>query len=120
MSKYRWPPQKRLGLYLTEHDIQRQWLAEQTGLSQVTVSGIVTGRIRPTPRARRLIARALGRPSGRLFVQIEDPTDAELAEAQPGIMLDDEIIEQLRHLLFPSHTSRGTAPTRRRVAAKKH
>jgi transcriptional regulator with XRE-family HTH domain len=81
MPQYRWPPQMRLKLHLVERGITTKWLAETVGLSVVTTTGILTGRVRPTPRSRALIAEALGMPAAWLFVGVEDPTEGELAQA---------------------------------------
>ena len=53
MPQYRWPPQKRLRLHLIERDPTTPMLAEMTGLSHVTLSGIISGRVRPTPTPGR-------------------------------------------------------------------
>lgn len=107
MPKYRWPPQMRLKLYMVERGVTTTWLAETVGLSVVTTTGILTGRVRPTPRTRALIAETLGEPAGSLFTNVEDPTDDELADAaEPerwGAMppIDAETRERLWQLLFP-------------------
>jgi len=42
-------------------------IAAAAGLSTVTVSGVITGRMRATPNNRARIAFALGRPEHELF-----------------------------------------------------
>jgi transcriptional regulator with XRE-family HTH domain len=107
-KNFRWPPQRRLKLYLVEHDIRHAWLAKETNVAAPTLGGVVSGRVRPTPRVRALIAQALGQTSGALFTDIEDPTDEELAEAEKAEQwrstprLDDATVEALRRLLFPA------------------
>jgi hypothetical protein len=104
----------KLKLYLVEHDIPQTQLSTQTGLSTFTLNGVVTGRIRPTQRVRQTIAQALGLSSGALFFGIEDPTEDELAEVErQGSMpvIDDQTIEKLRQLLFPTSHCSGT-PTK--------
>jgi transcriptional regulator with XRE-family HTH domain len=108
---YRWPPQKRLKLYMVEHDVTRAWLAKQCGLAPVSLSGVLTGRVRPSPRIRASITGVLGQPPGWLFDYIEDPTAEELEQAAlwRTTQLDDATIDQLRRLLFPGHRARQTA-----------
>src|SRR3954468_23916601 len=97
MPQYRWPPQRRLKLHMVERGLTSTWLAEQTGLSMVTLSGIITGRVRATPHTRSLIADALGVPSGELFADIEDTTDVELADARAVDALRRLLADQLDH-----------------------
>lgn len=108
MSNYRWPPQKRLKLLLVERGLTSTWLSETTGVSLVTITGVLSGRVRPTPRVRALIADALGEPAGTLFEHVDDPTAEEVSavlvepwETMPA--LDDETVDRLRRLLFPQH-----------------
>ena len=84
MPKYRWPPQKRLELYLAEHDIQRGVAREQTGLSPVTVSGIVTGRVRPSPRRGVDRSRRSNDPQAGCSPRSRTRPTLSLAEASAG------------------------------------
>lgn len=77
MPNHPWPPQRRLKIHLYEHGLTSTWLAETTGLSLVTTSGVISGRLRPTPRVRARIDAALGVPPGFLFENISDPTEEE-------------------------------------------
>lgn len=112
MPTHRWPPQKRLKLLLVERDLTSTWLSEATGVSLVTITGVLSGRARPTPRVRALIGAALGAPPGTLFENVDDPTEAEEEESGPALWetmppLDDETIDRLRRLLFPQHARRA-------------
>jgi transcriptional regulator with XRE-family HTH domain len=69
---YRWPRQPKLKLAIFEDGRQSQEIAKEAGLSQVTVSGVCTGRIRATPNVRARLAAALGRPEQQLFDDADD------------------------------------------------
>lgn len=45
----------------------RYEIAHDAGLSPTLLSGVVTGRVNPTPEQRAAIAAELGRPVGELF-----------------------------------------------------
>ena len=67
-----------------------------------------------------MIARTLDVPAGSLFTDIQDPTEAKLAEAtgtEPWetVVLDHETVEKLRRLLFPQHAHTPNARPRKRT-----
>jgi transcriptional regulator with XRE-family HTH domain len=107
----RWPPQRAVKHALIDIGQTNVWLSEQTGISTVTIGGIVSGRVRATPTSRRLIAEALRRPVGELFTNIDDPAPDE--DVGPDVWqtvpdFDDETLDRLRRLLFPNGYARGS------------
>ena len=74
---YRWPRQPRLRFALWEDGRPIKDICQAAGLSQVTTSGVVTGRLRATENVRRRLAAALGRDESELFDL--DADDAEVA-----------------------------------------
>jgi transcriptional regulator with XRE-family HTH domain len=65
---HRWPPQHKLKIAVILDGRTSAEIAAAAGLSQVTMSGVVTGRLRATPNVRARLAQALGKPEHDLFV----------------------------------------------------
>jgi hypothetical protein len=114
-----WPPQPRIRRALNDDGHTAKWLSEQTRISTVTVSGIITGRVRATERSRDLISIALRRPQDELFEDLPDEpetVDDDLDAFVPARWetlppFDDETIDRLRRLLFPQHARTTTKAT---------
>lgn len=58
---------KRIKRALLDRDRTQRWLAKQARIEETTLSKIVNGRVLPTVREQRAIARVLQCPPAELF-----------------------------------------------------
>jgi transcriptional regulator with XRE-family HTH domain len=64
--------QTRVRLALVWKGKTQRWLAEQTGIHEVTLSEILNGRTNPNQREKDAISRALHLPIDRLFSELSE------------------------------------------------
>lgn len=65
-------PATPLGSVIARSGVKQTWIAEETGIEKIRLNRICRGRLSPSDREKRLIARALRRRVVDLFPGTSD------------------------------------------------